>query len=47
MYKVWFVDYCGHHHLEEVFNSSEEAEAYIDEANEYLSCEEYMYIEEK
>lgn len=46
MYEVRFVDCCGHDHLEEVFDSYEEAEAYIDEADEYLSCEEYMYIEE-
>ena len=44
MYEVLFMDCYGYFHLEEVFESYEEADAYIKENKEYLSYEEDMFI---
>ncbi len=44
MYEVWFMDCYGYFHLEETFESFEEASAYIAENKEYLSYEEDMCI---
>jgi hypothetical protein len=46
MYEVWFMDCCGEHSFQERFDSLEEAWAYIDDWDAYLSCEEWMYIKE-
>ena len=42
-YEVWFENWNGAE-LDEVFNTREEAEAYLEEEEEILSCEENMYI---
>jgi hypothetical protein len=43
MYEVWFENGNGAE-LEKVFNVREEAEAYLEDQEELLSCEEDMYI---
>lgn len=42
-YEVWFENWDGAE-LDKVFNTREEAEAYLEEEEEMLSCEEDMYI---
>ena len=42
-YEVWFENW-NDAELDKVFNTREEAEAYLEEEEEMLSCEEDMYI---
>lgn len=42
-YEVWFENW-NDAELDKVFNTREEAEAYLEEEEEKLSCEEDMYI---
>ena len=42
-YEVWFENW-NNAELDKVFNTREEAEAYLEEQEEMLSCEEEMYI---
>lgn len=42
-YEVWFENW-NNSKLDKVFDTREEAEAYLTEEEEMLSCEEDMYI---